>query len=268
MTDVAWSCQLEVLRRRDLPVRVRCRRRDSGDPHGDHDLRPRRQRRHVRHTLSRSVPSGPASSVPGQGDGVAHALVAVAGGVIDEHVYSRRHAPRVLSGRVDVEGAGQLDLDPAAPYLIGAVAGPMTALWSSSMKRAVGAGASSRSARSAQSFSYLLPSSCRPGRYVFEIQASDAAGDHTALHSGSSGSHSVSSRRSDGVVRSKGERPPLRRSLGMVGLPRPGARRLRPRPGRTPSAPRLTVTQDFGAAADRGAGPSASAWSGDRHEPA
>jgi hypothetical protein len=36
------------------------------------------------------------------------------------------------------------------------------------------------------SFSYLLPSKLPPGRYVFEIQATDAAGDHSALHQGSS----------------------------------------------------------------------------------
>jgi hypothetical protein len=36
------------------------------------------------------------------------------------------------------------------------------------------------------SFSYLLPSALAPGRYVLDIQASDAAGNHTTLARGTS----------------------------------------------------------------------------------
>ena len=35
-------------------------------------------------------------------------------------------------------------------------------------------------------FSYLLPAALAPGRYVLDIEATDAAGNHTALARGSS----------------------------------------------------------------------------------
>ena len=43
-----------------------------------------------------------------------------------------------------------------------------------------------RVAPTGDSFSYLLPSRLRPGRYVLDISATDAAGDHTALVRGTS----------------------------------------------------------------------------------
>jgi hypothetical protein len=127
----------------------------------------------------------PGSSAPGQTEAGAHALVATAGGVIDKHVYSRRHAPRVLSGKVTSKA-------PVSSISIRLRRTYRGHCWTynGAMERFVkvrcSGGSFFKVSSHGSSFSYLLPSTLPPGRYVFEIEASDAAGDHTALYSGSS----------------------------------------------------------------------------------
>lgn len=134
---------------------------------------------------SKSTVPPPGSSVPGQTEVGAHVLVATAGGVIDKHVYSRRHAPRVLSGKVTSKAlVSSISIRLRRTYRgrCWAYDGALERF----VKARCGHGSFFKVSSHGSSFSYLLPSKLRPGRYVFEIQASDAAGDRSTLHSGSS----------------------------------------------------------------------------------
>jgi hypothetical protein len=127
----------------------------------------------------------PGSSIPPAPETGHNTLVADAGGVLDGHVYSRHHAPRVLSGKV-------ISKAPVASISIRLRRKWHGRCWAynGALERFVKARCGHASFFSipmtGSSFSYLLPSKLPPGRYVFDIEASDAAGDHTDLHRGSS----------------------------------------------------------------------------------
>jgi hypothetical protein len=113
-----------------------------------------------------------------------YAVVAQITGLAEHHVYSRRSAPRVLSGTVSAHVA---------------VAGVSIALRRSYRGRcfaynglrerfvpaACGTAPFFAVSKSA-SFSYLLPAALGPGRYVFDVQAVDSAGNRTTLARGTS----------------------------------------------------------------------------------
>jgi hypothetical protein len=133
-------------------------------------------------------PAGTTGSTGVVGTTVAYrgpyAITARATGVLDGHVYARAHAPRLLSGT--------------------ALAHSRIASVSVKLRRSFRGrcyaydGTSERFARShcghgsffavstTPSFSYLLPAALSRGRYVLDIEATDAAGDKTSLARGSS----------------------------------------------------------------------------------
>jgi hypothetical protein len=113
------------------------------------------------------------------------ALVAVAGSVRQGHIYSRHHAPRVLSGKV-------ISATPVTSISIRLRRSYKGRCWAYNgirerLQRArCGRGSFFKVSSGGSHFSYLLPSKLPPGRYVFDIEAANMAGQHTALHSGSS----------------------------------------------------------------------------------
>jgi hypothetical protein len=111
--------------------------------------------------------------------------VAKVAGVENGHVYSRRHAPRVLTGIVKVPAGGtlrQVRIRLERRY--------HGHCWdfSGSRVRFVHArkcgSASFFSVGGSESFSYLLPARLPKGRYVFDIEGVDSAGHVTKLVSG------------------------------------------------------------------------------------
>ncbi len=105
-------------------------------------------------------------------------------GVLNGHVYSRRTAPRVLEGSVEVPAAGTLRevriaLARSAHHRCFAFSGSRVAF----------VRASCRATRffdvaDTTSFSYLLPARLPAGRYVYDIEAVDDAGHVTKLAGG------------------------------------------------------------------------------------
>ncbi len=124
-----------------------------------------------------NVSQGPATG--------PYALVAAATGVTEGHRYTRRGAPRVLSGKVIAHAA----VTSISLRLRRAYRGRCWA-YSGASERFVrarcGAGRFFQIASGGDSFSYLLPSRLPPGRYVLDLQATDASGNRTALARGSS----------------------------------------------------------------------------------
>lgn len=115
------------------------------------------------------------------------AVVAKATGLIDGHVYKRGHAPRVLQGTVDLHGGALQDVKlrltrterRKCSYYDGVT----------ERFRAMRCGAAHGvyfSVGSNASFSYLLPETLPPGRYVLDIEATNTAGEHTTLARGTS----------------------------------------------------------------------------------
>jgi hypothetical protein len=126
-----------------------------------------------------------SSTLPKAEPGHLVSLLADAGGVRDGHVYSRRHAPRVLSGKV-------VSRAPVTSISISLRRRWHGRCWTYNgaserfVRARCGRGSFFKVSSGGSSFSYLLPSKLPSGRYVFDIEASDAAGDHTALHRGTS----------------------------------------------------------------------------------
>ena len=113
------------------------------------------------------------------------AIVADLTGLIDSHRYSRADAPRVLAGKVSAPtSVASIQLRLRRTY--------RGRCWAYDGKRErfgrvrCREGSFFRIAPAGDSFSYLLPSRLPPGRYVLDIEATDAAGDHTALVRGTS----------------------------------------------------------------------------------
>jgi hypothetical protein len=110
---------------------------------------------------------------------VAHVL-----SVRDGHVYRRRRAPRLLSGVVAAHTpVTSVSLSLRRTYRGRCLA--YSALRAEFRRARCGTAPPFQVARGA-SFSYLLPEALRPGRYVLDISASDAAGNRTALARGTS----------------------------------------------------------------------------------
>ena len=102
----------------------------------------------------------------------------------DGHTYKRGHAPRVLSGTVlahtNVTSIG-LELRREYRGRCYAFDGVTTRF----VRARCGTGSTFKVSSSGQ-FSYLLPESLPPGRYVLDIAATDAAGNYTTPARGTS----------------------------------------------------------------------------------
>jgi hypothetical protein len=106
---------------------------------------------------------------------------AVAGGVKPGHVYSRRHAPRILSGVVKVPESGTLK---DVRISLQRRAGKRCTVFSGTKETFVHARCGTTrffSVGGTESFSYLLPASLPPGRYVYDIEAINDTGKPTKL---------------------------------------------------------------------------------------
>ncbi len=126
--------------------------------------------------------SVPSSSRPYTGP---FALVARATGLIEGHVYPRRHAPRTLTGHVLAHtGVDSVNIGLRRSYR------GRCYVYDATRERFAMARCGTDSlfkvASGGTSFSYLLPTQLPPGRYVFDIGATDAAGNRVALARGSS----------------------------------------------------------------------------------
>jgi hypothetical protein len=122
-----------------------------------------------------------APSAPYKGP---YAVVAKAAGVLDGHVYPAKRAPRLLRGTV----TAHTSLASVSLRLRRSYRGRCFAYDGKSTRFArsrCGQGSFFKVATSS-SFSYLLPSALAPGRYVLDIEATDAAGNSTSLARGSS----------------------------------------------------------------------------------
>jgi hypothetical protein len=111
--------------------------------------------------------------------------VAKIAGIKNDHVYSRRHAPRVLRGIVRVPAGGTLR--QVRIRLERRYRGHCWNFSGSRVRfvRARKCGtASFFSVGGSESFSYLLPAPLPKGRYVYDIEGVDSAGQPTKLVSG------------------------------------------------------------------------------------
>jgi hypothetical protein len=135
--------------------------------------------------VTTTATSTPASSgVLGSTFSGPFALVAAARGPLDGHVYSHRHAPRLLTGAVAAHttiASVSLRLRRSFRGRCSAYSG-IKARWYATR---CGRGSFFAVGRSA-TFSYLLPAPLARGRYVYDIQASDTAGHRTLLARGTS----------------------------------------------------------------------------------
>ncbi len=113
-----------------------------------------------------------------------YALVPQLTSPIDGHVYKRGHAPRLLSGTVLAHTTvSSISLELRREYRGRCYAydGVSTRF----VRARCGTGSQFK-VSSDGLFSYLLPEALPPGRYVLDIGATDAAGNHTTLARGSS----------------------------------------------------------------------------------
>jgi hypothetical protein len=113
-----------------------------------------------------------------------YALVADVTGVLDGHVYTRRHAPRVLDGTVLAHSAvSSISLELRREHRGRCYA--YEGIRERFLRARCGHGSFFK-VSSGGAFSYLLPSALAPGRYVLDVQATDAAGNSIAPARGSS----------------------------------------------------------------------------------
>ena len=119
------------------------------------------------------------------------AVVADVTGLLDAHHYSRSQAPRILSGRVTASAAVS-GVDLRLTRTVRTRNGRSRCSYYNGVTdrfRAMRCGAAHGkffSVGAASSFSYLLPFALPRGRYVLDVQATDAAGSHTQLARGTS----------------------------------------------------------------------------------
>ena len=125
--------------------------------------------------------AGFAKSAPYTGP---YALVARATDLIEDHTYGPTNAPRVLSGTVLAHSAvSSISLQLRRRYKGRCFA------YNGTRERFVAARCGQGSyfkVSTSASYSYLLPAALPPGRYVLDIRATDASGNHTTLARGSS----------------------------------------------------------------------------------
>jgi hypothetical protein len=139
---------------------------------------------------STSTPMPAASGVAGVRYTGPSAIVAKAGGVIDGHVYKLGSAPRLLQGTVS-GSAGLQDVKLRLTRMLrhGGKAKCSYYEGPSARFRAMRCGAAHGryfSVGAHASVSYLLPFTLAPGRYVLDLEATDAAGNQTKLARGTS----------------------------------------------------------------------------------
>ncbi|HEV7937674.1 MAG TPA: Ig-like domain-containing protein [Solirubrobacteraceae bacterium] len=109
------------------------------------------------------------------------AEIAVAEGVKSGHVYSHRHAPRLLSGVVKIPAGGTLK---QVRISLQRRNGKHCTVFSGTKEAFVRARCGATrffSVGAAESFSYLLPSSLPPGHYVYDVEAINDSGNATKL---------------------------------------------------------------------------------------
>ena len=135
----------------------------------------------------------PPATAPGTNTGVAGfqsskagpvALVAHLAGLLDGHVYGPGQAPRILSGSVlapDAISTISIELHRRYKGLCWEYSGVKERF----VRARCGHGKFFKVSNNGL-FSYLLPSALGPGRYVLDVEASDADGDKTKLARGSS----------------------------------------------------------------------------------
>ena len=113
-----------------------------------------------------------------------YAVVARATGVVDNHVYSPATAPRLLRGTA----AAHTQIASVSLRLRRTLRGRCFAYngVSARFMRTRCGGGSFFKVASTPSFSYLLPSALRRGRYVLDIEATDVTGNRTSLARGTS----------------------------------------------------------------------------------
>jgi hypothetical protein len=122
-----------------------------------------------------------APPVPYEGP---YALVASVSDPLDGHTYSRAHAPRLLAGMILAHSAvTSVRLELRREYHGRCYAYDGTS--GRFVRARCGTGSPFAVSRDAD-FSYLLPERLRPGRYVLDVHASDAAGNATTLARGTS----------------------------------------------------------------------------------
>jgi hypothetical protein len=137
-------------------------------------------------TCGTTSPSGVSTPAPGSAAAYKgpYAVVAQATGVQDGHVYPRGRGPKLLSGTIATHASvASVALELRRSYRGRCFAYNGVA---ERFKRARCGQGSFIAVGSAPSFSYLLPAALAPGRYVLDVQATDAAGNRTALARGSS----------------------------------------------------------------------------------
>jgi hypothetical protein len=128
----------------------------------------------------RQPPTFPLPLAPSPGP-----VIVKATGLLAGHVYSRRRAPRVLTGKVIAQ-------NPLVSISIRLrrFRGRRCWAYSGSLERFVkvrcGHGGFFAIPTHGSSFSYLLPHALPRGRYVYEIKAADSLGDRSALAPGGS----------------------------------------------------------------------------------
>jgi hypothetical protein len=111
-----------------------------------------------------------------------HALAAHLSGVLEDHVYGPGSAPRLLSGSVLGHAAvSSVSLELHRTYRGRCSA--YDAVRERFTRARCGHGKFFKVSNSS-AFSYLLPGALGPGRYVLDLQASDAVGEHTTLARG------------------------------------------------------------------------------------
>lgn len=145
-------------------------------------------------TCGTKAPAGSSSSsagspAPTSGTGLTpvpytgpYALVAKASSVLEGHVYKRGHAPRILSGSVlahTTVTATSLELRREYRGRCYAYNGVTTRF----ARARCGEGGFFKVSNNGL-FSYLLPAALPPGRYVLDIEATDAAGNRTTPERG------------------------------------------------------------------------------------
>ncbi len=137
-------------------------------------------------TCGTTSPSGASTPAPGMAAPYKgpYAVVAQATGVQDGHFYPPGRGPKVLSGTVATHtSVTSVSLKLRRSYRGRCFAYDGVA---ERFKRARCGEGSFFAVGSAPSFSYLLPAALAPGRYVLDMQASDAAGNRTTLARGTS----------------------------------------------------------------------------------